>query len=215
MDVRKILQKINLILEIEDVYNLQDHFQNLLSYYTSNNPDALREQQEAIIEAIEFSEINNFVNSDLRILEGIGIRRYFDLELIEELEDILTAPGYEAQNRLGEFINERAQLLTSIRQLKSSLEALEVEEEQTQEVYQFVLSLPGKYQDLNELEKFLKNIKVILQELNSKVKGTPPKNHFRKQRIDRVFYRGCTITCRATHQCFRPSPQGLCNEKNV
>lgn len=175
MDARKILQKINLIIEIEDAYNLQNSFSNIFSYYTSNDPQSLESEKERIPEVIENSEINNFVNSDLRILEGIGIRGYFDMESIENLEEMLKAPGYEAQNRLSEFVNERAQLLALIRQLKSSLDALEVEEEQTQDVYQFVLSLPGKYRDLNELEKFLKNIKVILQELNSKVKGTPPK----------------------------------------
>lgn len=175
MDARKILQKINLIIGIEDAYNLQGSFNNIFSFYTSNDPQSLENEKERISEVIEDSEINNFVNSDLRILEGIGVRGYFDLEAIEYLEEMLEAPGYEAQNRLNEFVNERAQLLASIRQLKSSLEALEVEEEQTHEIYQFVLSLPEKYGDLNELEKFLKNIKVILQELNSKVKGTPPK----------------------------------------
>lgn len=176
MDARKILQKINLILEIEDTYNLQNSFSNIFSYYTSNDPQSLESEKERIPEVIENSEINNFVNSDLRILEGIGIRGYFDMEAIEYLEKMLEAPGYEAQNQLSEFVNERAQLLELIRQLKSSLEALEVKEDQTQEVYQFVLSLPGKYRDLNELENFIKDIKVVLQTLNSKdPNASPPK----------------------------------------
>ena len=176
MDARKILQKINIILEIEDAYNLQNCFDNIFSQYTSNNPDALKAQKDIISEAIENSEINNFVNSDLRILQGIGIRGYFDLESIENLESMLRAPGYEVQNQLNEFVSKRTQLVQLIRQLKSSLEVLEVKEEQTHEIYQIVLSLPGKYRDLNELENFLGDIKAVLQELNSKAKGaSPPK----------------------------------------
>ena len=176
MDARKILQKINLILYIEAEFNLQSHFNNIFAHYTSNNPDALKAELEIISNAIEDSEINNFVYSDLRILEGLGIRGYFDLDALENLKNMLRAPGYEAQNQLNDFVSRRAQFVQLITQLKSSLEALDIDEEQTQEIYQIVLSLPGKYQDLNELENFLGDIKAVLQELNSKARSaSPPK----------------------------------------
>ena len=173
MDVRKILQNINLILDIENEYQMQDLFQEVLSFYQSNDPDNLRTRKESISQAIENSEISNFVHSDLNILEGIGIRGYFDIDSVKKLEDMLKSPGYEAQNQLIEFVSERAELVNKIVQLQSSLEALEVEEEQT-ETYQIVLSLPEQYQDLSELEKFLKDIKFLLQELNSKDKDSRP-----------------------------------------
>ena len=173
MDVRKILQNINLILDIENQYQMQSLFQDVLSFYQSNDPDNLKTRKESISQAIESSEISNFVHSDLNILEGIGIRGYFDIDSVKKLEDMLKSPGYEAQNQLIEFVNERAELVNKIAQLQSSLEALEVEEEQT-ETYQIVLSLPEQYQDLSELEKFLKDIKLLLQELNSKDENSKP-----------------------------------------
>lgn len=173
MDVRKILQNINLILDIENKYQMQNLFQEVLSSYQSSDPDNLRTRKESISQAIENSEISNFVHSDLNILEGIGIRGYFDIDSVKKLEDMLKSPGYEAQNQLIEFVNERAELVNKIAQLQSSLEALEVEEEQT-ETYQIVLSLPEQYQDLSKLEKFLKDIRFLLQELNSKDKDSRP-----------------------------------------
>ena len=175
MDVRKILQNINLILDIENKYQMQNLFQEVLSLEKnqSSDPDNLRTRKESISQAIENSEISNFVHSDLNILEGIGIRGYFDIDSVKKLEDMLKSPGYEAQNQLIEFVNERAELVNKIAQLQSSLEALEVEEEQT-ETYQIVLSLPEQYQDLSKLEKLLKDIRFLLQELNSKDKDSRP-----------------------------------------
>ena len=173
MDVRKILQNINLILDIENKYQMQHLFQEILSFYQSNDPDNLRARKESISQAIENSEIGNFAHSDLNILEGIGIRGYFDIDSVKKLEDMLKSPGYEAQNQLIEFVNERAELVNKIIQLQSSLKALEVEEEQI-ETYQIVLSLPEQYQDLGELEKFLKDIGLLLQELNSKDENSKP-----------------------------------------
>lgn len=173
MDVRKILQNINLILHIENEYQMQNLFQEVLSFYQSSDPDNLRIREESISQAIENSEISNFVHSDLNILEGMGIRGYFDIDSVKKLEDMLESPGYEAQSQLIEFVNKRAELLDKITQLQSSLEALEVEEEQT-ETYQIVLSLPEEYQDLSKLEKFLREIRFLLQELNSKNKDSKP-----------------------------------------
>lgn len=173
MDVRKILQNINLILDIENKHQMQNLFQEVLSFYQSRDPDNLRTRKESISQAIEDSEIGNFVHSDLNILEGIGIRGYFDIDSVKRLENILESPGYEAENQLIEFINKRAELVNKIRQLQSSLEVLEVEEEQ-RETYQIVLSLPEQYQDLNKLEKLLKDIRFLLQELNSKDKDSKP-----------------------------------------
>lgn len=173
MDVRKILQNINLILDIENKYQMQSLFQDILSFYQSNDPENLRTQKESIYQAIENSEISNFAHSDLNILEGINIRGYFDMGALERLETMLKSPAYEAQNQLIEFVNERAELVNKIIQLQSSLEALEVEEERT-ETYQIVLSLPEQYQDLNKLERFLKDIRLLLQELGSKDKDSKP-----------------------------------------
>lgn len=173
MDVRRILQNINMILDIENEYQMQNLFQDVLSFYQSRDPDNLRTRKESISQAIEASEIDNFVHSDLNILEGIGIRGYFDIDSVKRLETILESPGYEAENQLIEFINKRAELVNKIRQLQSSLEALEVEEEQT-ETHQIVLSLPEQYQDLSKLEKLLKDIRFLLQELTSKDKDSKP-----------------------------------------
>lgn len=169
MDVRKILWKINLILDIENAHNLQTHFDNLLSYYTSNEAELLENEKESIVQIIEKTEISNFAGSDLRILDGIGIRGYFDMEAIENLEKMLNLPGFEASQRLNDFVNERAASVNKISGLKEALEQIGVEEEQTGEIYQLVLSIPGKYQDLNQLGNLLKDIKNILHELNSKV----------------------------------------------
>ncbi len=174
MDVRKILHKINLILRIENRHDLQRHFNEITSFYASNDPDSLKVAQETISQAIEHSEISNFVNSDLRMLGGIGIRGYFDLESIETLSKILESTGFAVPNQLGEFVATRERLVEKIRNLQALLQQLKVKEEQTKEIYQFVLSLPGKYQDLNELENFLKDIKTLLQELNSKDQNASP-----------------------------------------
>ena len=174
MDIRKILHKINLILRIENTHDLQRHFNEITSFYASNDPDSLKVAQETISQAIEHSEISNFVNSDLRMLGGIGIRGYFDLESIETLSKILESTGFAVPNQLGEFVATRERLVEKIRNLQALLQQLEVKEEQTKEIYQFVLSLPGKYQDLNELENFLKDIKTLLQELNSKDQNASP-----------------------------------------
>lgn len=176
MDIKKVLQKINLILSIEDHHGLQGMFENILSYYQSNDPENLDNQKVSLKSAIEESEINNFIQSDFSILEGLGIRGYFDTESLDYLEEMLISPGYTIQNKITDFVNKRAELLQHIRQLKSSVEAFGLHEETTQKTYQIALSLPTEYRDLGEMEKILKDTKTLLQEINSKFpESAPPK----------------------------------------
>lgn len=167
MDVRKILQNINLILQVEREHQIQNMFYDVFSYYQSNDPKNLKLRKEAIYQAIKTSEINNLVHSDLNILEGVGVRGYFDADSLEKLENILQSPRYEAQNELSAFVEKREDLLQKIAQLQVSLEALDVKAE-SNKTYQIVLSLPRQYQDLEELEEFFKDIGRLLRELNSK-----------------------------------------------
>ena len=152
---------------------MQKRFENLLSHYQSGDHDNCESQKKSISQAIENSEIGNFFHSDLNVLEELGIRGYFDMDSVKRIDSILEFHEYEIRNRLAEFVNRRVELLENVRQLAAYLKFLGVKQEEAN-TYQIILSLPNQYQGLDELERFIKDAKLLLQELNSHVKESQP-----------------------------------------
>lgn len=177
MDIKKVLQKINVILTIENRHDIQSMLDEILAHYQSKNPDDVDTQKALLEKTLQESELNNFLKSDLNILEGLGIRGYFDMESIQQVDKLLQGPEYRTESKLQEFINKRGELLQNIRNLKSSIDQLEIKEEKEyRQIYQIVFVLPSTYRNLGELEKFLKDTKNLLNRLNSAIKGSePPK----------------------------------------
>lgn len=169
MDIRKVLRILNLILELESKYNIQSLFQNINSYFDQNNPEQINDTKANIYSYIKNSEILNFVNSDTKILKNIWIYWYFDISLMYDFETILNSPSYEVRNKLMDFINKRSDLLNKITSLKSSIDNLEIEVEQEEITnYNIIFSFSEKYHHLDQLEKVSKDIRLFLNELNSK-----------------------------------------------
>jgi hypothetical protein len=86
-----------------------------------------------------------------------------------DFETILNSPSYEVRNKLMDFINKRSDLLNKITSLKSSIDNLEIEVEQEEITnYNIIFSFSEKYHHLDQLEKVSKDIRLFLNELNSK-----------------------------------------------
>lgn len=167
MDVLKILKEINIIIEFENQHGVQSYFQAIIDNLNGNNPQGVGDVKRKLYSAIENSEIANFLNTDLKILDFLDVREYFSVEVLDELEEIFKSDGYLIAGQLQEFIIERASSLQKIQNLKSILENEFQIKEIKEEKYQIVFSFPEKYQDLDELQKATKDIKNFLNQINS------------------------------------------------
>lgn len=173
MDIRKVLLNVNLIIHTEDTHDIQGRLQNIGSHYSNNDPEGLKAEKIAIEDLLRGSGIGNFLHTDINILKGIGVEGYFDITILDVLDEILSSPSYEAVNDLSEFISRRQELLNHLRQLQGTLQSIGVEEDKA-DTYQVVLSLSEQYQDFDKLGVFLNDTKNILQRLNSKYDDAKP-----------------------------------------
>ncbi len=173
MDIRKVLFNVNLILDTEKAYDIQTRLQIIESHYHNNDPRSLKTEKATMKELLEESEIGNFLHTDINILKGIGVGGYFDITMLDRLDEILNSPNYEARDDISKFVNKRRELLGHITQLRKTLQSIGVEEDESN-TYQIVLSLSEQYQDFDKLEDFLKDTKNILQRLNSNYTDTKP-----------------------------------------
>ena len=167
MDIRKILKNINIIIKIEDKYSLIQSIQNILSYLLSNQIEELKNEKNDLYKNLENSEIDNFINSDLKILDLFKCRKFFSLELKETIEDILSLNSYEIQGALEELINNRANKLSQLRNLQNQLNQLEIKEENHSQSYQIVFSFGDNYHKFNDLTIVTKDINNFLNALNA------------------------------------------------
>lgn len=168
MDIKKTLSVVNIILDLEEQYNIQWLFQNVNSYFDQKNTEQIKITKADIYEYIKGSEIWNFVNTDIKILKFIWIYWFFDESVINEFEWILKS-GYEIKTDLNWFISKRNEKLQHLKNLKNSLDGLWVEVlDEDVNRYQIVYSFPEQYHDLHELEKVSHDIRMLLNYVDAK-----------------------------------------------
>lgn len=167
MDIRKILSKINLIIEFENQNNIHRLVKDIFNYLQNGNTNSLKNTKENLFSILDASEINNFTNSDLKILDFLSIKKFFSIELKNEIDNILSLNSYEVNNEFQNFINGRNKNLDKIKRFKSYAEQLQIKPEAKNENYQLVFSFPDKYNQLDKLQEVTKNINHFLNELNS------------------------------------------------
>ena len=137
-----------------------------------NQPNEVDSDKKELYRILEDTEINNFIHIDLKVLDFLDVRKYFSLEVKNELEKILRLEHYKVSDRLTSFVSDRKRNLNHIRQLKTSLTTFGIEEEVLKDKFQIIFSLPDYYKDLGSLEELIKDVKNFLNELNSKDEGS-------------------------------------------
>lgn len=157
----------------EKAFGLQAKFQNVTNYYSQNNPDALNKERDGLKADLENSLLANYVQSDFKILDQLGVRGFFGEESYEQLNTILGSQAHEVTKKLNEFIQRRQEALSKLNQAKSALTAFNLQAvELTDGEYEIGLSLPIEYQNVRELEKVLGDINQLLAEIASAAKET-------------------------------------------
>lgn len=192
MDIQKTLLVLEIILGVEKSNNIQWLFQNINSYIDQNNTEQIKNTKGDIYSFLEESEISNFVNTDIKILNFLWVCWYFDLSVINKFENILQS-WYQIKSELNKFISERNEKLQNIQKLYDSLRWLWVElSEKDTDNYQIVFSFPEEYHNLIELEKVTKDIRFFLSYIDSK---SPDEKWFKIASVNNwciEFYIECT-----------------------
>lgn len=170
MDTGRLLKVIEDIQSDEKKFALQSKFQNVLNFYTQNNPDSLNKEKESLLTALRESRLSNYVLTDFKILDTLGVRGLFGDESYEALDAILDSQAHEVVKKLTEFTQKRQDAINRLAAAKSALQAFKLTpRELTDGQYEIGFSLPAEYQNLNDLESTLRDINQLLSEIASAV----------------------------------------------
>ena len=167
MDIRKVLHIINIVLEDNTQYELQNDLQNMLNFLNNNQIDDFNAAKERLFSNIENSRAANFVRSDIKVLDGLGMRKFFSIDLIDTTEEALSANQYEFIQKLQSLCSERSEKMNALLNLKNNIEDLGVKDTVPREKYQIVLSLPERYGDMNQLTGVIDDMNKFLSAINA------------------------------------------------
>jgi len=152
----------------EKTFGFQGKFQGIASRYAENNPDVLNTEREALKTNLENSLLANYVQSDFKILDKLGVRGFFGEESYEQLNAILGSQAHEVTKKLNDFIQQRQEAINKLSQANSALTAFNLKAtELTDGEYEIGFSLPVEYQNVHDLEKVLGDIRQLLAEVAS------------------------------------------------
>ncbi len=173
MDIKKTFRIIDVIMNLEKEVQIQAKLNNINSYIQNQQSLELIDNLiDEIKEWINKSEIHNFINSDLKILKSLWIDGFFDLEMINNLEEILKLPFYQQKDDLKTFVANRQDKLSKITSLLNSISGLLPSDDlECTESYQIVFSFSWEFQDYHKFLMTNKNIKLFLYEINQKNEG--------------------------------------------
>ncbi len=130
MEVSKLF---NIILDIDnDEKNkaIQTDIENLSQYIINNNSEEIQKVLEKIKLNLEKSMVNNYVPSDLDILQKIGGIKYFGNIGFEEISKILNNNSYNTQkihDDLQKYKKERENFLSIAKSTRENLKFLNIE----------------------------------------------------------------------------------------
>jgi HPt (histidine-containing phosphotransfer) domain-containing protein len=175
MDTGKIIKVIDDIQLDENQFAVQTTLTNLLSYYQQNVLASVNESKHEVWEASVKSRISRYTATDFKVLEKLEGETLFGPGTYERLNDILAKQPHEVPGLLQEFITERSSKITSLNQLRTSLEDLGFESRAlTGDDYEIGFSLPDSYTDVNKTEDTLKDMREFLNALSNGIGEQQP-----------------------------------------
>lgn len=172
METGRLIKTIEDIKADEAKFGLQARFQNIANYLSQNNPDALNLERDVLKNDLATSLLANYVQSDFRILDQLGVRGLFGEESYQNLESILSSQAHETQKKLNNFVKEREDSLKKLEGARVALADFDLKaRELTGDQYEIGFSFPIDYQNVRELEGVLKDINALLSEIASAKEG--------------------------------------------
>lgn len=163
MDTGKLLKIIEDIQKDEQNFGFQAVFQNILNFYNENNRDALNKEKERLYNDLLRSLLSNYVMTDYKIMEGLGVTKYFGNGSQQELDRILGSQAHEVKSELETYVNQRQESLNKLENVKNSLIAFGVKPRVLADnQYEIGFYFPEEYTDLANLEDLLGDIKNFL-----------------------------------------------------
>ena len=122
MEITKLLKVLEDILSDDEEYYVQNSLVELLGLINNRNDEnAINECKENIFNELEESCVNNFVQSDIKILKEINGLNFYGAYCKNEIEKILQTP-YGIEQKLQEFIDKRNKFLRDKSAFKKSIE---------------------------------------------------------------------------------------------
>lgn len=167
MDIEKIYKIINIILETEKKIQIQSKLNNINSYIqNSQKTESIKILVTEIKNGLLESEINNFISSDIKIINSLWLLWFFDIELINKINNELKSPYHEQKTKFNNFVKNRADKIWKITTLFNSITWIIKFNLSDKNNYQIVLSLPWTFHNYSDFIKVNSNIKNFLSYLN-------------------------------------------------
>ena len=166
MDSQKILGLISDIVTAEGLFDFQANINNLITYYQQKNLEQMEATWEVIQDNFKKTPMDKYVATETKTLREMGCFGLFDSTLILRIQEILSGPGYELEQKLQVLSTERGNSLEKIKALQSSLINLGIKSDETEkDIYLVAFSLPEKYHNLENLHKATLHIDQFLKSL--------------------------------------------------
>lgn len=155
---------------------LQQNITNLSNYIINNNSEEIDKSLKVIEKLFNSSIVNNFVPSDLEILEKIKGLKFFGDYGYSEISKILTSQTFNTQKvyqELQEYINERQKFLTKLDELKKLFDFFEIQVQYPDEKAHLGILIPEDYsnntipnitKELIKWDKVIKTFKELIGE---------------------------------------------------
>lgn len=172
MEISKLLNVLTDILNEEENYDFQNKIVSLKNSIQNSQEKEIENLKQELFEDLKHSIINQFVKSDLKILEEIKGTIFWGNFCKIKLDEIINKP-YGREENFVKFIDDRNQFIEKNRILKKTLEQndFKCHFHSEESEYELGFLIPNQITDLEQikkeidfLDKFLKDIKEISNE---------------------------------------------------
>ncbi len=167
MDIEKVLGIFEEVLGEEEKHNIISILNELLNNLNANNLDAVDEIISKINEYSKQSIINEYAFSKLKLLERINATNYFGIYLKKFIDDLFTKETYKIKENLSQFIKQRNEFLTNLKNNVHNLENLDFESYYDNiETFELGLIIPKNQSELKKIQHYLKEWHFVLKHVS-------------------------------------------------
>lgn len=177
MDTEKLLNVITDLDNEEESSSINSLLKTFVSHINASQSAEIISTENSLKELFEQSRVNDYVSSNIEIMQTIGAKDYFGMAAYEKIKFILNNNTYnipKTAEDLRNYINEREGFVTVLQETKKNLEFLNFASYYPEgDNYQIGLLLPDEYthnkiatitKDLNKWDKVIKTLKELVGE---------------------------------------------------
>ncbi|MFW0862335.1 MAG: hypothetical protein ACKKL6_02000 [Candidatus Komeilibacteria bacterium] len=155
MDTAKLLTITRDLTLEEDRYQINSKLDEFYNFISQGNAEEADKKKIEIIELSKKSIVNEYTNSNNKILKNIGGTLYFGDGVIVEINNIFSEDNYKSLEKLGLYKSERQKFIERIRAIDSQLDSIGVKPHLIDDKYEIGLSLPTNDFSLKDVQKSL------------------------------------------------------------